>query len=120
MCRRPNSKRGTMSRPQWPDSTNSPSEIVGTIHVGYAVEALEGFDPQRAAKDGPVGAGRSGACGHLAVDEESVTRNYVLRLARQPFGSSASTVLGQEPLQGGCNIGSNVPIRHAFRHRARG
>jgi transposase InsO family protein len=31
-CRRPSSRRATMSRPQWPDSHNSPSEYLGTIH----------------------------------------------------------------------------------------
>jgi hypothetical protein len=32
MCHRRNSKRATMLRPRWPESTNSPSEIPGTIH----------------------------------------------------------------------------------------
>ncbi len=30
-CRRPSVRRSTISRPQWPDSTNSVSEIPGTI-----------------------------------------------------------------------------------------
>ena len=33
MCRQPNSKRGTMSRSQWPDSINPPSEKPGTVHI---------------------------------------------------------------------------------------
>ena len=30
-CHRRSSKRNTMSRPRWPDSTNSVSEVPGTI-----------------------------------------------------------------------------------------
>jgi hypothetical protein len=33
MCHRRNSKRATMLRPRWPESTNSPSEIPGTIQT---------------------------------------------------------------------------------------
>ena len=40
-CRRRNTKRATMSRPPWPDSNNSPSEIPGTIHLDWTEPSLK-------------------------------------------------------------------------------
>ena len=34
-CRRPSTKHATMSRPQWLDSRNSPSDDPGTVHSPY-------------------------------------------------------------------------------------
>jgi hypothetical protein len=68
MCHRRNSKRATMLRPRWPESTNSPSEIPGTIqwHVTEVTERhLEDFLRTLAA------AGRAPS-----------TRNHYLRLLR--------------------------------------
>jgi len=43
MCRRRSSKRGTMSRPQWPDSNHSPSDAPGTIQCTRWERHLENY-----------------------------------------------------------------------------
>ncbi len=44
MCRRRNLKRGRMSRQQWPDSINSPSDIPVTIHFGIAIDFPDTYE----------------------------------------------------------------------------
>jgi hypothetical protein len=42
----PNTKRATMSRPQWPDSLNSPSDDPGTIHLGLPTRSFSHGRPR--------------------------------------------------------------------------
>lgn len=48
MCRRPSSRRCTISRPRWADSTNPVSEFLGTIH-GLGTSSLSNIMGQTRA-----------------------------------------------------------------------